>query len=325
MVVLLFIISLSTGSAELTFTDILKYFSNALPGQKAIILNEIRIPKAITAILAGTALSVSGLQMQTIFRNPLAGPYLLGISSGASLGVAILTLGITPFFSSQLPDWLLSAGYVVAAWTGAFIILALIMLVSLRIKDILTILILGILFAGIASAVIVVLQYTSNPQTLKSYVVWTMGGLGNTTMQQVKILAPLVILTTLLTFTYSKALNTLLLGEEYALSLGTRIKRNRILVFLTTGLLAGAVTAFCGPIGFVGIVIPHLGRMFFSTSDHRILIPSIVLMGSAIMLLSDILTQIPGNGRMLPVNAVTALIGIPIIIWILLKRKIVKM
>lgn len=322
-VILLFLLDLFIGSVKIPVYETLRIlFGNpSSHSEWEVIIFSFRIPRALTAILAGMALSVSGLQMQTVFRNPLAGPYVLGISSGASLGVAILVLGFSSFLfqasSSMIGDWTL----VLAASFGSALILLLIFAVSVRIKDIMTILILGILFGSIASAIVGVMQYFSNESLLKSFVVWSMGSLGNITRDQIQVLSVVVLIGLLISFGSVKILNALLLGEDYAKTLGINIKTARAIVFLSTSILAGSVTAFCGPIGFIGIVVPHLGRMFFRTSNHGFLMPGSILIGAGLMLISDMISQLPGSEKILPINSITALLGIPIIIWIIIKRK----
>jgi len=282
---------------------------------------KFRMPKAITALTVGVALSLSGLQMQTVFRNPMAGPYVLGISSGASLGVAFVILGfssnITPETLSGLGNWIL----VVAAWAGAGAVMLLIMAISSRVKDIMTILILGIMLSGGISAIVTIMQYFSNESMLKSYVLWTMGSLGNLTANQLNVLLISVSAGMFLSLFLSKMLNALLIGENYASSIGLNVKFARTVIFICTSILAGSVTAFCGPIGFIGIAVPHIVRILFKTSDHKVLVPGTILMGGAVMLFSDIVSQLPGSESVLPVNAVTSLIGIPVVIWVILRNR----
>ncbi len=323
LVLFLFLLDLFIGSVKIPVFETLKILAggNSSHTEWEVIIFSFRIPRALTALLAGMALSVSGLQMQTVFRNPLAGPYVLGISSGASLGVAILVLGFSSFLfkasSNMIGDWTL----VLAASFGSALILLLIFAVSVRIKDIMTILILGILFGSIASAMVGVMQFFSNESLLKSFVVWSMGSLGNITKDQIHVLSIVILIGLLISFGSVKILNALLLGEDYAKTLGINIKTARAIVFLSTSILAGSVTAFCGPIGFVGIVVPHLGRMLLRTSNHGFLMPGSVLIGSGLMLISDMISQLPGSEKILPINSITALLGIPIIIWIIIKRK----
>jgi iron complex transport system permease protein len=284
------------------------------------IVTDFRVPKAITAILAGAALSVSGLQMQTVFRNPLAGPYVLGISSGASLGVALVVLGFSPLFAQGSLNPLSVWVQIAAAWIGAAAVMVLIMAVSLRVRDIMTILILGVLFGSAASALVNILQYFSHQSQLKAFMVWSMGSLGNVTKDQLVVLAFTVLAGLALAILSGKMLNVLLLGESYAKSMGLNLLFSRAIIFISTSILTGSVTAFCGPIGFIGIAVPHLTRMIFKTADHRLLIPAVILSGGIMMLLSDIFSQIPGSDNVLPINSVTALIGIPVVIWIVFRN-----
>jgi iron complex transport system permease protein len=271
--------------------------------------------------VVGIALSLSGLQMQTIFRNPMAGPDVLGISSGASLGVAFVILGFSANMSPEslkgLGNWIL----VSASWLGAGAVMILIMFISARVKDIMTILILGIMLSGGISAIVTIMQYFSNETMLKAYVIWTMGSLGNLTSGQLNVLLISVFAGVLLSLVSVKMLNALLLGENYARSIGLNVRLARVLIFACTCILAGSVTAFCGPVGFIGIAVPHIARILFRTSDHRILIPGTILTGGALMMLCDIISQLPGSDNVLPVNAVTSLIGIPVVIWVILRNR----
>ena len=286
-----------------------------------IIIREFRLPKAITAVLAGISLSVSGMQMQAIFRNPLAGPYVLGISAGASLGVAILIMGIsgitTGFVTNMVNNWII----VLVAFVGAASVLFLIFSVSIRIKDIMTILILGMMIGSIISSMINVLQYFSADSSLKIFTIWMMGSLNGVTVSQLNVLIPCVLFGIFISLFSIKSLNAMFLGENYARSLGVNITICRLLVFLSTGILAGSITAFCGPIGFIGIAVPHICRILFRTADQRTLLFSCILIGPIIMLVCDLISLLPGNGVVLPINTVTAFIGIPIIIWIIIRNQ----
>lgn len=314
---ILFLLDIFLGSVKINPIDVLRVIAGKDSEYKAIII-DFRLPKAITAIATGIALSISGLQMQTIFRNPMAGPYVLGISSGASLGVALIILGSAIIIPGAIPsDWLL----VIAAWTGAAAVLLLILAISVKIKDIMIILIIGIMLAGGISSVVTILQYFSNETMLRTFVLWTMGSLGNLTSGQLNVLLLSVGAGVILSFASIKTLNALLLGENYASSLGLNVNISRVLVFITTSILAGSVTAFCGPIGFIGIAVPHLARIFFRTSDNKILIPGVIIAGSCIMLACDIISQLPGSDRILPINAVTSFIGIPVVIWVILRNR----
>jgi len=320
VLVLLFITDLLTGPSSLTFGDLVKALSGSLDEGTRKILLDFRFPRALTAVLAGMALSISGLQMQTVFQNPLAGPYVLGISSGASLGVAILVLGLSSLISVNISLIFNSWAIVAAAWLGSALVLILIMTVSVRVRDIMTVLILGIMFASAVSAIVSIMQYFSNESMLKSFVIWTMGSLGNLSWKQLNVLLISIIAGLVLSVSTTKQLNALLLGEEHAHSLGLSVKRSRLLIFISTSILAGSVTAFCGPIAFIGIAVPHICRLIFATSSHNYLIPGTILLGSILLLASDIISQLPGSGRILPVNSVTALIGIPVLIWIIVGR-----
>lgn len=283
---------------------------------KAKIIIDVRLMKAIVAILAGAALAVSGLQMQTLFRNPLAGPYVLGVSSGASLGVALFILG-APLLGVASSSLLSSLGVAGAAWIGSALVLALVGAVSQRIKDIMVILILGMMIGSAVSAVVQILQYMSHEEALKSFVVWTMGSLGDVTSSQLWLVAPAIIAGLVLSVAVIKPMNLMLLGEAYARTMGLNIRRTRSLILLSTTLLAGTVTAFCGPVGFIGLAIPHLARIIFQEADHRVLLPATALSGAISLLLCDIVSKL----LTLPVNTVTALLGIPIVVWVVVRNK----
>ncbi len=306
--VIMFLLDLSVGAIDIPLNEICASFTGGevSASTKSIVLN-IRLVKAVVALLAGAALSVSGLQMQTLFRNPLAGPYVLGISSGASLGVALVVLAGVSF----------PAGMAGAAWVGAAIVLAVIAAVGNRVKDIMVILILGMMFSSGVGAIVQILQYLSKEEALKAFVIWTMGSLGDVTYSQLLILVPSVTLGLVLAVITIKPLNMLLLGEDYAATMGLNMKRSRTLLFVSTTLLAGTITAFCGPIGFIGLAMPHVTRMMFQDSDHRVLVPATILSGAAVLLFCDIISKFFA----LPVNAVTALLGIPVVIWVVLRNK----
>lgn len=315
LTVLLFTLDLTVGAVAIPLTDVWKALTggDCAPATAKIVLN-IRLVKAIVALLAGAALTVSGLQMQTLFRNPLAGPYVLGISSGASLGVALFILG-APLLG--LPSAFSALGVAGAAWVGAAAVLVVIAIVGHRIKDIMVILILGMMFSSGVSAVVQILQYLSKEDSLKAFVIWTMGSLGDVTLPQLAILVPAVAAGLVLAVVTIKPLNLLLFGEEYAMTMGLNLRRSRTLLFFSTTLLAGTVTAFCGPIGFIGLAMPHVTRMLFADSDHRVLIPATMLTGASILLLCDIVSKM----LTLPINAITALLGIPIVVWVVLRNK----
>ena len=304
----LFLLDLAVGAVAVPLGDVWAALTGGdCPRATAKIILNIRLIKAVVALLAGAALSVSGLQMQTLFRNPLAGPYVLGISSGASLGVALVVLaGVGS-----------SIGIAGAAWLGAAIVLVVIAAVGHRIKDIMVILILGMMFSSGIGAVVQILQYVANDESLKMFVVWTMGSLGDVTFNQLAVLIPSIATGLLLAVVTIKPLNLLLFGEEYAVTMGLNVRRSRGLLFLSTTLLAGTVTAFCGPIGFIGLAMPHVTRMLFRNRDHRVLVPGTVLSGASVLLLCDLVSKL----FTLPINAITALLGIPIVVWVVLRNK----
>lgn len=318
-----FFADLLIGSVKIPFGDIISLLAGgkSSSGEYEIILFSIRIPRALTALFAGMALSVSGLQMQTVFRNPLAGPYVLGISAGASLGVAVVVLGLSGISAGFSIPALGSWGIAVSAWIGAGMVLFLILLVSVRVRDIMTILILGILFGSATTAFVSILQYFSSESMLKSFVIWTLGSLGGVSGSHLAVLIPSVLGGLLLAILSSKQLNALLLGENYARSLGMNIPLSRFLIFLSTAILSGTVTAFCGPIGFIGIAVPHIAKLVLKNADHRQLIPATMLLGGIFLIISDIISQLPGYDSTLPINSVTALLGIPVVIWIVIRNQ----
>lgn len=322
LLMMLFALDLMAGPVRIPAARVLAAIFN--PGSMdpvwKTVLFDFRIPKAVTAVVAGFALAVSGLQMQTIFRNPLAGPDVLGISSGAGLGVALVVMGFGRFLvlNSMLPvsGWI----QIIAAWMGSALVLVLVLMVSMRVRDIMTILILGILFGSAISALVSILQYFSEQTMLRTYVIWTMGSLAITT-SQLRVMLLGMFAGFVVSFLSVKRLNALLLGETYAKSMGVNLKTSRIMVFVSTSILTGSVTAFCGPIGFIGIAIPHLARLFFRSADHRVLLPGSMLLGGIILLVSDLVSQLPPQDNQLPINAVTALLGIPVVVWIIMRNQ----
>ena len=316
-VAVLFAADIAVGSVSIPIRDVWA----ALTGGEcdpttARIIRDIRLMKAVVALVAGAALAVSGLQMQTLFRNPLAGPYVLGVSSGASLGVALFILG-APMLGLTGHAWLSSLGVAGAAWIGAAATLALVAAISTRIKDIRVIVILGIMISSGVSAIVQILQYLSAEEALKSFVVWTMGSLGDVTATQLALLLPAVAAGAALGVAAIKSLNMLLLGENYARSMGLDLRRSRSIILLSTTLLAGTVTAFCGPIGFIGLAMPHVARVIFRNADHRTLMPAAALTGAASLLLCDMVAKLLA----LPVNSITALLGIPVVVWVVVRNR----
>ena len=312
----LFVVDVAVGSISIPFAEVVNVLLGKGSAEMRSIVLDIRLVRALTAILAGAALSVSGLQMQILFRNPLAGPYVLGVSAGASLGVALFLLG-APLLGVAISPALQSIGTAGAAWIGSAVVLMLVVALSRRIKDIMVMLILGIMLSSGVGAVVEILQYFSNEASLKSYVVWTMGSLGDVTSGQLALLAPIVMVGLAMAVATIKPMNMLLAGERYAASMGLNISRTRTVVLTATTLLAGTVTAFCGPIGFVGIAVPHIARMLFRSADHRILLPGTILAGVVMLLVGDIVAKYFA----LPINTITALMGIPIVIYIVTRKR----
>lgn len=321
----LFIASLAIGSINLTVGDTLTVLTGGEPERASatrIIMN-VRLPKALTALTAGAALGVSGLMMQTFFRNPLAGPFVLGISSGASLGVALVVLSTGTVGAVMLADIGVPGDLTLAfaASIGAALTMLMVLFVARRVQDSMTLLILGVMFGYLTSAVVSLLLYFSIPEQIQSYVNWTFGSFSRVTASQLWILLPAVVVGLLLTVALVKSLNALLLGEAYARSMGLNVTLTRFGVVGATGLLAGVVTAFCGPIGFLGIAVPHLGRSLFNTSDHRVLVPATILLGAIVAMVAALIAGVPGRSIILPVNAVTAFLGAPVVIWVILRRR----
>lgn len=319
VLVALLTLDLVLGSVRIPMRDVLQsllgHTDNALAQS---IVSNYRLPKAITAILAGAALSVSGLLMQTIFRNPLAGPYVLGISSGASLGVALVVLGSSAL---GLGFWIGQLGVVLAAMMGAMLVLLLILAVSMRIRDIMTILILGMMFGSAASAITSILQFFSDESSLKSYVLWTMGSVSGVSGDRLSLFAIIIAVGTVLALLLARPLNVLNLGENYAKTLGYNVISIRFLAFLSTSLLAGAAAAFCGPIGFIGLAVPHIVKISLRTSNHTALLPATLITGGNMLLLCDLLAQLPGSDLVFPINSMAALMGIPVVIYVIFKNK----
>ena len=312
----LFVVDIAIGSVAIPLSEVVSALcGNGSEEIRSIVL-DIRLVRAIVAILAGLALSISGLEMQVLFRNPLAGPYVLGVSAGASFGVALFLLG-APILGVAISPTLQTIGTAGAAWIGAAVVLIMVVALSRRIKDIMVMLILGIMLSSGVGAVVEIMQYFSNEASLKSYVVWTMGSLGDVTATHLAILAPVVIAGLAMAVAAIKPMNILLAGERYATSMGLNISRSRTLILTSTTLLAGTITAFCGPVGFVGIAVPHIARMLFRSADHRILLPATILSGVVMMLVGDILSKY----FVLPINTITALMGIPIVIYIVTRRR----
>lgn len=323
LLIIFILINLSLGSVDIPLKSILYTLTGndiAKESWQYIIL-QYRVPKAITAVLVGSGLSICGLLMQTLFRNPLAGPFVLGISSGASLGVAILVLGISIFSGSVAGMAFSNLGLALAASLGAFFVLGAVMIVAKKVKNTMSILIIGLMFGSFTAAIISVLAYFSSAENLQQYVFWTFGSLGNLGWDEIFILSIIYILSISILLTIIKPLNSLLLGENYAVSLGVNLKKTRNITLLVTGLLTGVITAFSGPIAFIGLAVPHLTKLLIKTSNHRVLLPSVAVAGAIVMLISDTIAQLPNSEYSLPINAVTSLFGAPIVIWLLVRKR----
>lgn len=318
-----FVLNISLGSVSISFQDTYTVLFGGKVDNDSIsyIIWNYRLPKAITAILVGGGLSLSGLLMQTLFRNPLAGPFVLGISSGASLGAALLIMGaslFSGFLGMSLFDDLALA---LASSAGSFLVLVLVLTVSIRVKDTMALLIIGLMFGSITAAIVSVLSYFTEAEKLKQYIYWSFGSLGNLSWSQLGILTLCTVMGGLLSILSIKPLNALLLGENYAQSLGVHLKKSRYQIIIGTGLLAGAITAFAGPIAFIGLAVPHLSRQIFKTTDHKILIPAVLFCGAILMLLCDSVAQLPGSNSVLPINAITSIFGAPVVIWLLVRKR----
>ncbi len=322
LLVLALLLNISLGQVAIPFKEVIKSLFGSPASKETweyIIIN-FRLPKAITAILVGIGLSISGLLMQTLFRNPLAGPYVLGLSSGSSLGVAfvILGAGILPL---SLADFLLSSyGIILASCLGSFMVLLLVLSISKFLRDTMTILIAGLMFSSFASAIVSVLTYFSSAEKLQKFTFWSMGSIGNISWQNILILFIAVTIGLLISLFSIKSLDGLLLGENYAKSLGLNIKKSRRMIILATSILAGSITAFAGPIAFIGLAVPHLSKLIFQTSNHLVLFWSTILIGAIIMLFCDMVSQMPGFDFTLPINAITSIVGAPIVIWLLVRK-----
>ncbi|EDP96119.1 iron ABC transporter permease [Kordia algicida OT-1] len=318
-----FLLNISLGSVGIPLDGIFAAFTGGEIEKETwrITVLDIRLPKAIAAVLVGFGLSLSGLLMQTLFRNPLSGPFVLGLSSGASLGVALLIMGAS-IFGGFLGTFLLSSySLVIAASLGSFLVLLTVMAVSFRVKDTMSILIIGLMFGSITAAIVSVLTYFSDAEELKQFMLWTLGSLGNLNWEELSILSFLIVLGIILSIISIKSLNAFLLGENYARSLGIDIKRSRYIVIIATSLMAGSCTAFVGPIAFIGLAVPHLTRLFFNTTNHKILVPSVCLIGGILMLICDSIAQVPLSEITLPINAITSMIGAPVVIWLLVRKR----
>ena len=323
LLVVLFFVNVSLGSVSIPLKDIFYsiFGQNATKESWETIVVHFRIPKALTAIMVGSGLSICGLLMQTLFRNPLAGPFVLGISSGASLGVALLILGASffggVFMLGNFSNWSLP----IAASLGAFLVLSAIIVAANKVRNTMSILIIGLMFGSLTSAIISVLAYFAEASKIQQYVFWNFGNLGNLSWQQLLIFASFYVLCVFATLSLIKPLNGFLLGENYAKSLGIDVKKSRNQILLITSILTGVITAFSGPIAFVGLAVPHLARLLFTSSNHKILLPASALIGGIVLLICDCIAQLPMSEFTLPINAITSLFGAPVVIWLLVRKK----
>jgi len=304
---------------NIAFIDSLKILFGTVTENSSnyYIIWEYRLPKALTAIMVGGGLSLSGLLMQTLFRNPLAGPYVLGISSGASLGAALLIMGASLITLYAFNDITLA----LASSLGSFLVLSLVLVVAAKVKDTMALLIIGLMFGSITAAIVSVLSYFTKAEKLQQYIFWSFGSLGDLSWGQLLVVALCTSLGILLSILSIKPLNAFLLGENYAKSLGIGLQKSRYTIIIATGLLAGSITAFAGPIAFVGLAVPHVTRQLFHTTDHKIQIPAVLCCGAILMLLCDTIAQIPGSVSVLPINAITSIFGAPVVIWLLVRKR----
>lgn len=312
-------INISIGSLAISMKDIWSalFLNSDVDTNYQYIITHYRLPKSITSILAGMGLGISGLLMQTFFRNPLAGPFVLGISSGASLGVALLImggslLGLTPYLHHlSIP---------ISASLGAFVVLSIVMITARNIRNTMSILIIGLMFGNFTSAIISILSYFSTATELQQYVFWSFGNLSNLQWNEIYLLITIMGICIIGLLTIIKPLDALLLGENYAKSLGISIKRTKNIIFLITSLLTGSITALVGPIIFIGLAIPHITKLIFKTSSHKILVPAVGIIGAIVMLICDTISHISIDDKNLPINAITSLFGAPIVIWLLISK-----
>ena len=316
------LVSISLGSVSIPLDEIIAVLSgnDSSKSSWATIILHFRLPKAITAMLVGSGLSVAGLLMQTLFKNPLAGPFVLGISSGASLGVAILILGAGIFGGVLTAISLSSWGLAIASSIGAALVLFAVLITANKVRNTMSILIIGLMFGTVTSAIISVFTFFSNADKIQQFVFWGFGSLGNLSWNEILVFFTIYLTGIINLIGIIKPLNSLLIGENYAKSLGINIKKNRNIILLITSLLTGVITAFAGPIAFIGLAVPHITKLVFKTSNHKILLPAVAILGAIILLVCDIVAQLPTSEFTLPINAVTSLIGAPVVIWLLVRK-----
>jgi len=320
--VMVLLVSISLGSVSIPLDEIIAVLlgNDSSKSSWATIILHFRLPKAITAMLVGSGLSIAGLLMQTLFKNPLAGPFVLGISSGASLGVAILILGAGIFGGVLTAISLSSWGLAIASSIGAALVLFAVLITANKVRNTMSILIIGLMFGTVTSAIISVFTFFSNADKIQQFVFWGFGSLGNLSWNEILVFFTIYLTGIINLIGIIKPLNSLLIGENYAKSLGINIKKNRNIILLITSLLTGVITAFAGPIAFIGLAVPHITKLVFKTSDHKILLPAVAILGAIILLVCDIVAQLPTSEFTLPINAVTSLIGAPVVIWLLVRK-----
>ncbi|MBT9188457.1 FecCD family ABC transporter permease [Zobellia russellii] len=316
-------VNISLGSVSIPFSETLhSIFGKEIENTAwEYIIWNYRIPKAFTAILVGAGLSLSGLLMQTLFRNPLAGPFVLGISSGASLGAAFLIMGSSTLASLFGLSLVTDVSMAIVSSIGSFLVLLAVITVASKVKDTMALLIIGLMFGSISAAIVSVLSYFTDAEKLQQFVYWSFGSVGNLSWHQLGLLFIIILLGILLAILCIKPLNALLLGENYAKSLGVNLIRSRYQIIIATGLLAGVVTAFAGPIAFIGLAVPHLTRQIFNTTEHRILLPAVLIYGAILMLICDTIAQLPNSAEVFPINAITSILGAPVVIWLLIRKR----
>ncbi|AZQ44551.1 FecCD family ABC transporter permease [Nonlabens ponticola] len=320
LLAVLFIADCILGSVYIPIDDLWSILFSSKQSTDYYIITQLRLPRAIMAVITGAGLSIAGLLMQTLFKNPLAGPFVLGISSGAGLGVAIAILG-GAVMGYEIVN---NTGIIISSILGSLAVFMLIILISLRIKDTMGLLIIGLMVGSLSSAVVGILQYLSPSEQLQRYVFWGLGSLGNLTWQQLGIIAVIITISLIALVFLIKPLNALLLGENYARSLGINIPQTRWLVIIITCLLAGTITAFAGPIAFIGLAIPHIARQLIHYNDHKTMIPLVIILGAIVLLICDMVSQVPFSNFSLPINAVTSIIGAPLVIWLIVKKRYLR-
>ena len=319
LLLVVFILDIILGSINIPIPEFWSLIKEGTTGSTArdLIITDIRVPKVLTGLMAGAGLGISGLIMQTLFRNPLAGPFVLGISSGASLGVAFVILASLTLIGTEPGKWLV----ILAGGAGSGVIMLVILGVASKTRDNMSLLIVGLMIGSLSGAVISILQYYSNARQLQVFMLWSFGNLSNINWPELVWFIPIVLLGIISAFLLSRTMNVFLLSENYASTLGVNVFSARLAMIVITSVLAGIITAFCGPIAFIGIAVPHLTRILLNTSDHKVLVPAVSMAGSILLIICDIIASIPLSDRVLPVNAVTSLVGAPVVIWLIINRR----